>query len=343
MTNRFGQRLYQTFFKSYTEKVWGIPCTQIRADWAAQRIQGLSLKKAVINAFFGANDTKTLIKEFDYPLLGPGMMWERFQEKLEAHDCPVWLDTEVIKVKRDSQKITSILIKKGEEITEITGDNFINTMPITALMHRLDPLPPEKVLKAARGLKYRDFLIVPIIINQEHIFPDNWIYIHSPEFKVGRIQNFKNWSPKMVPDPQKTCLGMEYFCSEGDDLWEMNNQDLIKLASQEIVNLGLVDDIKKVVDGTVIRQKKAYPVYDDEYQQHLQVIQNYVDSFENLQSVGRNGMHRYNNQDHSMLSAILAAENIMGANHNLWKVNTERSYHEEFMTKPKPESIAMAS
>jgi protoporphyrinogen oxidase len=216
-------------------------------------------------------------------------------------------------------------------------------MPITALMHRLDPLPPEKVLKAARGLKYRDFLIVPIIINQEHIFPDNWIYIHSPEFKVGRIQNFKNWSPKMVPDPQKTCLGMEYFCSEGDDLWEMNNQDLIKLASQEIVNLGLVDDIKKVVDGTVIRQKKAYPVYDDEYQQHLQVIQNYVDSFENLQSVGRNGMHRYNNQDHSMLSAILAAENIMGANHNLWKVNTERSYHEEFMTKPKPESIAMAS
>jgi protoporphyrinogen oxidase len=343
VTNRFGQRLYQTFFKSYTEKVWGIPCTQIRADWAAQRIQGLSLKKAVINAFFGANDTKTLIKEFDYPLLGPGMMWERFQEKLEAHDCPVCLDTEVIKVKRDSQKITSILIKKGEEITEITGDNFINTMPITALMHRLDPLPPEKVLKAARGLKYRDFLIVPIIINQEHIFPDNWIYIHSPEFKVGRIQNFKNWSPKMVPDPQKTCLGMEYFCSEGDDLWEMNNQDLIKLASQEIVNLGLVDDIKKVVDGTVIRQKKAYPVYDDEYQQHLQVISNYVDSFENLQSVGRNGMHRYNNQDHSMLSAILAAENIMGANHNLWKVNTERSYHEEFMTKPKPESIAMAS
>jgi protoporphyrinogen oxidase len=343
VTNRFGQRLYQTFFKSYTEKVWGISCTQIRADWAAQRIQGLSLKKAVINAFFGSNDTKTLIKEFDYPLLGPGMMWERFQEKLEAQDCPVWLDTEVIKVKRDGQKITSILIKKGEEITEITGENFINTMPITALMHRLDPLPPENVLEAARGLKYRDFLIVPIIINQEHIFPDNWIYIHSPEFKVGRIQNFKNWSPKMVPDSQKTCLGMEYFCSEGDDLWEMDNQDLIKLASQEIVNLGLVDDIKKVVDGTVIRQRKAYPVYDGEYQQHLQVIQNYVDSFENLQSVGRNGMHRYNNQDHSMLSAILAAENIMGANHNLWKVNTERSYHEEFMTKPKPESIAMAS
>lgn len=206
-------------------------------------------------------------------------------------------------------------------------------MPITALMHRLDPLPPEKVLQAARGLKYRDFLIVPIVVNQEHLFPDNWIYIHSPEFQVGRIQNFKNWSPKMVPDPKKTCLGMEYFCSEGDKLWEMDNQSLIRLASQEIVNLGLVDDINKVEDGTVIRQKKAYPVYDDEYQQHLLVLQNYVDSLENLQSVGRNGMHRYNNQDHSMLSAILAVENIMGANHNLWKVNTERSYHEEFMTK----------
>lgn len=333
VTNRFGQQLYETFFKSYTEKVWGIPCTQIRADWAAQRIQGLSLKKAVINAVFGDNDTKTLIKEFDYPLLGPGMMWERFQEKLEVQGCPVWLDTEVIKVKRKGQKITSIIIKKGEEISEITGDHFINTMPITALMHRLDPLPPEKVLQAARGLKYRDFLIVPIVVNQEHLFPDNWIYIHSPEFQVGRIQNFKNWSPKMVPDPKKTCLGMEYFCSEGDKLWEMDNQSLIRLASQEIVNLGLVDDINKVEDGTVIRQKKAYPVYDDEYQQHLPVLQNYVDSLENLQSVGRNGMHRYNNQDHSMLSAILAVENIMGANHNLWKVNTERSYHEEFMTK----------
>jgi protoporphyrinogen oxidase len=212
-------------------------------------------------------------------------------------------------------------------------------MPITALMHRLDPLPPENVLKAARSLKYRDFLIVPIVINQEHLFPDNWIYIHSPKFKVGRIQNFKNWSPQMVPNMSKTCLGMEYFCSEGDDLWSMDDQDLIRLASEEIVNLGLVDDIKKVADGTVIREKKAYPVYDGEYQQHLQVIQDYVDSFENLQSVGRNGMHRYNNQDHSMLSALLAVENIIGADHNLWTVNTERSYHEKFITKPKKQPI----
>lgn len=336
VTNRFGERLYKTFFKSYTEKVWGIPCSQIRADWAAQRIKGLSLKKAVINAFFGSNDTKTLIKEFDYPILGPGMMWERFQEKLNAQGSPVCLNTEVVKVEREGKRITRIIAKKGEETFTIEGDHFINTMPITALMHRLDPLPPDYVLKAARSLKYRDFLIVPIVVNEKDLFPDNWIYIHSPEFRVGRIQNFKNWSPAMVPDLNKTCLGMEYFCSQGDDLWEMDNQDLIKLASQEIVNLGLVDNIKKVEDGTVIRQKKAYPVYDGEYKQHLKVLQDYVSTFENLQTVGRNGMHRYNNQDHSMLSALLAAENIMGANHNLWNVNTERSYHEDFVTKPKP-------
>jgi protoporphyrinogen oxidase len=338
--NRFGKRLYQTFFKSYTEKVWGISCTEIKADWAAQRIQGLCLKKAVINALFGTNNTKTLIKEFDYPLLGPGMMWERFQEKLNAQGSPVLLNTEVVRVEREGKRITRIIAKKGDETFEITGDQFINTMPITVLMHRLDPLPPENVLKAARSLKYRDFLIVPIVINQEHLFPDNWIYIHSPEFKVGRIQNFKNWSLRMVPDSRKTCLGMEYFCSEGDELWEMDDQDLIQLASQEVVNLGLLDNIQKVEDGTVIREKKAYPVYDGEYQEHLQVIQAYLDTFENLQSVGRNGMHRYNNQDHSMLSALLAAENIMGSNHNVWKVNTERSYHEDFMVKPKEEFVS---
>lgn len=340
VTNRFGERLYRTFFKSYTEKVWGIPCTQIRADWAAQRIKGLSLKKAVINAVFGSNDTKTLIKEFDYPILGPGMMWERFQEKLNEKGSPVLLNTEIIKVEREGKRIKRVIAKRGDETFTIEGEKFINTMPITALMHRLDPLPPENILKAARSLKYRDFLIVPIVVNEKDLFPDNWIYIHSPEFKVGRIQNFKNWSPAMVPDANKTCLGMEYFCSEGDDLWEMNNEDLIRLASEEIVNLGLVDDISKVEDGTVIRQKKAYPVYDGEYKQHLKVLQDYVSTFENLQTVGRNGMHRYNNQDHSMLSALLAAENIMGANHDLWQVNTERSYHEDFVTDNKKSAVS---
>ncbi|WP_346289924.1 NAD(P)/FAD-dependent oxidoreductase [Sphaerothrix gracilis] len=338
VTNRFGKQLYETFFKTYTEKVWGIPCTQIQADWAAQRIKGLSLKKAVLNALFKVNNTKTLIKEFDYPILGPGMMWERFQERLDQKGSPVHLKTNVTQVKRSGKRITHIVAEQGGETQEFTGDQFISSMPVSALLKRLDPPPPPEVLAAANGLKYRDFMIVSLVIDQPKLFPDNWIYIHSPAFKVGRIQNFKNWSPAMVPDADKTCLGMEYFCSEGDDLWEMADEGLIKLASQEVVNLGLVDGIDRIKDGVVIRQYKAYPVYDGEYRQHLKVLQDYLSTFENLQTVGRNGMHRYNNQDHSMLTGILAARNILGENHDLWEVNTERSYHEDFMKEPAEKS-----
>ncbi|MBD2059302.1 NAD(P)/FAD-dependent oxidoreductase [Oculatella sp. FACHB-28] len=334
----FGYRLYRIFFKTYTEKVWGIPCDKIRADWAAQRIQGMSLKRAVINAVFGSQNAKSLIKEFDYPRLGPGMMWERCQEILDSKGSPVELHTSVLRVEREGTRIKSITAQRGDQTFQIEADHFVSTMPVTALLHRLDPPPPEHVLEAARGLKYRDFLIVSLVVNQPDLFPDNWIYIHSPEFKVGRIQNFKNWSPEMVPDSSKTCLGMEYFCSEGDDLWEMSDADLIKLASREAVELGLGVNKGDVEDGTVIRQHKAYPVYDGEYRQHLQVIQDYLETFENLQTVGRNGMHRYNNQDHSMLTAMLAVRNILGEKHDLWNVNTERSYHEEF-TKQQWSSV----
>ncbi|MBE9041449.1 NAD(P)/FAD-dependent oxidoreductase [Oscillatoriales cyanobacterium LEGE 11467] len=330
VTNRFGERLYQTFFKTYTEKVWGMSCTKIQADWAAQRIKGLSLKKAVLNALFKVNNTKTLIKEFEYPRLGPGMMWERFQEKLDDRGSPVHLKTNVIGIEREGKRIKSITAIKDEQLVKFSGDNFVSSMPVSLLLNRLNPAPPEHVLEAARGLKYRDFLIVSLVVNKEHLFPDNWIYIHSPEFKVGRIQNFKNWSPEMVPDASKTCLGMEYFCSEGDNLWEMSNEDLIALASREVVGLGLVDNTDLIEDGTVIRQYKAYPVYDGEYRRHLQVIEDYLETFENLQTTGRNGMHRYNNQDHSMLTGMLAAKNILGEDHDLWNVNVERSYHEEF-------------
>ena len=330
VTNNFGERLYRMFFKTYTEKVWGIPCNQIRAEWAAQRIQNMSLKQAVMNAAFGSQNAKSLIKKFDYPRLGPGMMWERCQDILEVKGSPVHLNTEVIRVEREGKRITKIVAKEGDRIFELTGEHFINSMPISALVHRLEPSPPEYVLAAARGLKYRDFLIVSLIIDREHLFPDNWLYIHSPEFKVGRIQNFKNWSPDMVPDASKTCLGMEYFCSEGDDLWEMSNSQLIELASQEIIKLNLGVKPGDVKDGCVIRQYKAYPVYDGEYRKHLQVLEDYIKTFENLQTVGRNGMHRYNNQDHSMLTALLAAKNILGENHDLWNVNVERSYHENF-------------
>ncbi len=334
VTERFGSRLYRTFFKSYTEKVWGIPCDKIQAEWAAQRIKGLSLSKAVINAMFGSNDTKTLIKEFDYPILGPGMMWEKCQSLIEETGSVVAMNTRALRVERTGMHIDRVIAQKatktGSETFEVTGDNFVSSMPVSALVRRLDPPAPPAVLEAANGLKYRDFLIVPIVVNIKSLFPDNWIYIHSPEFRVGRIQNFKNWSPAMVPDLEKTCLGMEYFCSEGDDIWEKSDEELIRLASEEIVGLGLVPDVSCVEDGTVIRQKKAYPVYDGEYRKHLAVLQEYMEGFENLQTVGRNGMHRYNNQDHSMLTGLLAAKNILGEKHDLWDINTERSYHEDF-------------
>jgi protoporphyrinogen oxidase len=326
----FGERLYRIFFKTYTEKVWGIPCNKIQADWAAQRIQGMSLKRAVLNALFGSQNAKSLIKKFDYPVLGPGMMWERCQELIEQRGGTVQLNTSITRIERQGNRVKSITAQQDDQTTQIFADHCISSMPITALLNCLDPLPPAEVLQAARGLKYRDFLIVALVVNREHLFPDNWIYIHSPEFKVGRIQNFKNWSMAMVPDPSKTCLGMEYFCSEGDELWQKSDAELIELATEEAINLKLGIQPGDVEDGAVIRQYKAYPVYDGEYRQHLQVIQDYLSTFENLQTVGRNGMHRYNNQDHSMLTAMLAVQNILGENHDLWTVNTERSYHEEF-------------
>ncbi|BAU12675.1 amine oxidase [Leptolyngbya sp. NIES-3755] len=336
VTNRFGGRLFQAFFRTYTEKVWGIPCDQIQADWAAQRIKGLSLKKAIVNALFGSNDTKTLIKEFDYPRLGPGMMWENFQARVDEQGGEVQLNTGVVQFKRQGKKITSAIVQKDGHLIELTADHYISSMPVTALIHRLDPPAPSAVIEAANSLNYRAFIIVSLVINQPKLFPDNWIYIHSADVKVGRIQNFKNWSPEMVPDPTKTCLGLEYFCNEGDELWNLSDAELLDLATEEIEKLGLANQ-SDVEDGVVIRQPKAYPVYDQHYRQHLQVIQDYLSEFDNLQTIGRNGMHRYNNQDHSMLTGMLAASNLMGEDHDLWDVNTERSYHEEFVTKSQSE------
>ena len=268
------------------------------------------------------------------------MMWERCQEILEHQGTPVELNTDVVRVERDGKTVKGITIQQGDRTEQIVSEHFISSMPVTLLLNRLDPPPPEHVLAATRGLKYQDFLIMSLIVNREDLFPDNWLYIHSPEFKVGRIQNFKNWSAAMVPDASKTCLGMEYFCSEGDAIWEMSSIDLIELATQEAIALGLGIKAGDVEDGVVIRQRKAYPVYDAEYRQHLQVIQDYLSTFDNLQTVGRNGMHRYNNQDHSMLTAMLAAKNILGEEHDLWQVNVERSYHEEFTTEKRKEKIA---
>lgn len=327
VSNRFGRRLYKTFFQTYTEKVWGIPCHMIQADWAAQRIRGLSLRAAVSNALFDTNNAKSLINEFHYPMLGPGLMWQRFQEAVESRGGQIHLHAEVVRLKREGRGIKGITARCGGEIIEISGEHFISTMPLSDLIARLDPPPPADVVQAARQLTYRAFILVGLIVDRADLFPDNWIYVHSPEVKVGRVQNFKNWSPAMVPDPQKTSLGMEYFCTEGDAVWRMSDTELIELATRELASLGLAY-AAEVEDGAVIRQPKAYPVYDREYRQHLQVIQRHLATIDNLQTIGRNGMHRYNNQDHSMLTGMLAVRNLLGEDHDLWSANTERSYYE---------------
>ncbi len=337
VTNRFGRRLYEKFFKTYTEKVWGIPCTQIRADWAAQRIKGISLMSAVLNALTRSNNSKqsTLIREFDYPRLGPGMMWEKCRDAVVEAGGDVRMETEVVGLERDGMRVTAALVRQGDEIVRLTGDNFLSTAPLNELIEMFDPSPPPPVRKAAAGLAYRDFLIVCLIVRGRDSFPDNWIYIHTPGMRVGRIQNFRNWSPEMVPDSEMSSVGMEYFCNEGDDLWEMDNPDLIALASRELEQLGLAS-AGSVQDGHVIRQQKAYPVYDAEYRGHLDVIRGWLTGLSNFQTIGRNGMHRYNNQDHSMLTAMLAVKNVMGeGSYDLWDVNTERSYHEDFTTEEK--------
>jgi protoporphyrinogen oxidase len=331
VTNRFGRRLYETFFKVYTEKIWGIPCTEIQADWAAQRIRGLSLRTAVTNALFGRGEAKTLITEFDYPRLGPGMMWERFQERIEEKGGRVLLRAEVIGLRRQGARVESVTVREGDEERSYPADAVLSSMPLPALLRSLDPPPPARILEAAAGLRYRDFLIVTLILDREDLFPDQWIYIHSPGVRVGRVQNFGNWSPELVPEKGRSCLGLEYFCNEGEDLWEMEDGALIEIARSELDTLGLAGG-SRVLGGTVIRQRKAYPVYDRDYRKHLAAIRPFLESLENVQTLGRNGMHRYNNQDHSMLTGLLGARNLLGESHDLWEVNTERSYHEDFQT-----------
>ena len=332
VSNRFGKRLYRIFFKTYTEKVWGIPCDQLSAQWAAQRIQNLSLPRAVMGAIFGARGAKhvkSLIEEFHYPRLGPGMLWERTQQLIAQRGGEVRLNTEVVRVLHRDGKATGVVARSNGRDEAIEADAIISSMPISELVAQLDPLAPADVRDGASRLTYRDYFTVGLIVNQAHLFPDNWIYIHAPEVKVGRIQNFKNWSPEMVPDPNKTFLGLEYFCNEGDEMWNMSDAALVKLGTQELETMGLAR-AADVEGGTVVRQLKTYPVYTGEYQKYLERIRGFLDSISNLQTVGRNGMHMYNNQDHSMLTAMLAVKNLLGqGQHDVWSVNVERAYQEE--------------
>ena len=336
VTNRFGGRLFWHFFKTYTEKVWGMPCTEIQADWAAQRIKNLSLRKAIWNALTGANDTTSLIEAFDYPRLGPGMMWEAFRDRVEAQGGEVRMQSGVTRVYHDEEAVQAMeVVTTGDkpESYRFEADEFISSMPIAELVMAMVPPAPAAIRAAAKKLKYRDFLIVTLILEGRDLFPDNWIYIHSPEVKVGRIQNFRSWSEDMVPDANRSSIGMEYFCQEGDALWTTDNAKLIEQASAELELLGLAK-ASSVVDGTIIRQPKAYPVYDGEYREALDMIRGWLAGFENLQMIGRNGMHRYNNQDHSMLTAMLAVKNVLGGTNDLWSVNVEKEYHEDIEAAP---------
>ncbi len=331
VTNRFGKRLFEIFFKTYTEKVWGIPTSEIRAEWAAQRIKGLSLFSAMRNAIFRPHNEqiKTLIEEFHYPKRGPGMMWERVVELVEARGGKVIKCADAVKVKREGARVMGVEAVVAGAPQFFPATEVINSAPLTELIAKIDPPPPLEIAAAVKHLSYRDFLSVVLIVDQPDLFPDNWIYIHSPEVKVGRIQNFANWSPFMVPDPATSSLGLEYFCTEGDALWNMSDADLLELGKREMAQIGLTRNAK-VIDGTVVRQLKAYPVYDSVYVEHLEKLKRYLAGLSNLQTVGRNGLHKYNNQDHSMLTAIYAVENLLGlGQHDLWEVNTERSYHEE--------------
>lgn len=334
ISNRFGKRLYHTFFKTYTEKVWGIPCNEISADWAAQRIKGLSLIETIKNALLSAQPKnkseiiKTLIDAFDYPEKGPGQMWEMVAAQIQDRGSELKMKSNVEGIVWDNSKVTALEIEIDGKRETIPGTDFISSMPIQELVRKMKPEPPAAVMAAANKLGYRDFLTVSLIVNKADLFQDNWIYIHDSAVKVGRIQNFKNWSPNMVPDPNKTCLGLEYFCFEGDGLWTTSDEELVKLATKELGMLGLVDP-KDVEDGAVVRMPKAYPVYDSVYVEAVNTIREFLTGLGNLYLVGRNGMHKYNNQDHSMLTAMLSVKNILGANYDVWEVNVDNEYHEE--------------
>jgi protoporphyrinogen oxidase len=326
VSNRFGRRLFELFFKSYTEKVWGVPTSEIRAEWAAQRIKGLSFFSAAKAAFFGNKDeVKSLISEFNYPRFGPGQMWDAMTAAIRDQGGEVRLE----------ERVEGLEVAEGR-VVRVTagGETFddpaavISSLPLREVVEMTSPPAPREVLEAARGLRYRDFLTVALVVDGEDLFPDNWIYIHEPGVRVGRIQNFRSWSPWMVPDPDKACVGLEYFCFAGDDLWTMADDDLVDLAATELEKLRLAPKAK-VERGYATRVPKAYPIYDADYAERVATIRAWLDGIENLQQVGRNGLHRYNNSDHSMLTAMRAVDNVLtGAGHDIWEVNAESVYHE---------------
>jgi protoporphyrinogen oxidase len=344
VTNRFGKRLFDLFFKSYTEKVWGVPTSEIRAEWAAQRIKGLSFFSAAKAAFFGnkGNKVKSLIDKFNYPRYGPGQLWEAMAREIESRGGEVRLNATAEKLVIENGHVTEIIVN-GQPIVPA---QVISSLPLRNAVGIASPSPGTEVEEAAKGLRYRDFLTVALVLDGEDLFPDNWIYIHEPGVRVGRIQNYRSWSPWMVPDESKACVGLEYFCFEGDDLWTMSDDDLVKLATRELAELGLARP-EQVERGYAVRVPKAYPMYDAEYADRVAIIREWLETVDNLHQIGRNGLHRYNNSDHSSLTAMRTVENIVDdAHHDIWAVNAESVYHETheepeqpYRTVPEPPSM----
>ncbi len=352
--NRFGDRLYRTFFKDYTEKVWGVPCREISAEWGAQRIKGLSVTKALAHAamtpFHRLSDTAqkhgetSLIERFLYPKFGPGQMWEEVARQVTQCGGEINLRHKVVGVEQRSFEVIAVKVRDltTGEVRRIACDHFISTMPVSELMVQLQP-PDAELLRIAAGLPYRDFMTAGLLLRRmtarqdaargtagNGMPPDNWIYIQEPDVRVGRLQVFNNWSPAMVADPDTIWLGLEYFCREGDDLWSMDDSRFLEFAAEELEKIGMIDR-RDVLDGTVVRVPKAYPAYFGDYRDFGRV-RGYLDRFTNLYPVGRNGMHRYNNQDHSMLAANRAVDCIIDAGHGksgIWDINAEEEYHEE--------------
>lgn len=340
VSNKFGRRLFGIFFKTYTEKVWGMSCRQISADWAAQRIKGLSLSSAIWNALVPqrprdrSNQIKTLIGSFRYPRKGPGMMWEEAARRTREQGGEVRMGCRVTGLERRTAAAPAWVVHYADADgarREVVADHVVSSAPLRDLVLGIEPAASAAAREAAQSLRYRDFLTVALIVRPSVPITDNWIYIHEPGVKVGRIQNYRSWSPEMVPDPDLACYGLEYFCFEGDGLWAATDADLVALATDELVRLGLARR-GDVLDGHVVRQPKAYPVYDDDYARHVATIRRELaDRCPNLHLVGRNGMHKYNNQDHAMMTAMLTARNILAGRiiHDVWAVNEDAEYHED--------------